>query len=50
MCPMCMGTAALVLSGSGAAGGAVFALGYIAWKKRAFRLFRSLRLRRKVSS
>jgi hypothetical protein len=33
MCPMCIGTADLVLTGSGAAGGAALAVGYLVWKK-----------------
>ncbi len=53
MCPMCIGTATtLVLSGSGAAGGLAFALGYFMRKKSEFRkpsfpLFPSFLLRRK---
>ena len=37
MCPMCIGTATLVLSGGGTAGGAALVAGYLARKKRRFR-------------
>ena len=44
MCPMCIGTAALALSGGGAAGGVVLVIGYVTRKTA---VFRSLRFWRK---
>ena len=42
MCPMCIGTATIILSGGGTTGGAALALGYWARKKR---LLRAIKMR-----
>ena len=42
MCPMCIGTATILLSGGGSTGGAALALGYWARKKR---LLHAIKLR-----
>lgn len=42
MCPMCIGTATLLLSGGGAAGGVAATVGYLTRKSSLLRVIRSL--------
>ena len=46
MCPMCIGTATLVLSGGGGAGGSALLVGFLARRKSWLRLPRFFRRRR----
>jgi hypothetical protein len=45
MCPMCLGTAAVILSGTGTAGGAALVLGYVARRRPLRHALRQIRLR-----